>query len=139
MPASSDVPECLRHRLREAREAAGLTKSELATTVGLTTATITRLESGERHPSLGGLVKLCDALDVTADHLLGRDAAVPADLPDSTRRLLAAVSPLPMADQDLVIGLARLIGEQRAAEVPVRIDPLKPAKPKGKARKKGKR
>lgn len=61
--------------LRDQRERRGLTQVELAAKAELTPAAISHFETGLRVPSPRNLAKLADALEVTADHLLGRQVA----------------------------------------------------------------
>lgn len=59
-----------------------LTQARLADVVGVETSTITHIENGRRAPSVGVLVRICDALD------LGTDERVEA------LRLAASVQPV---------------------------------------------
>src|SRR6476469_5123652 len=82
-----DPAECGR-RLKEARERAGISQRRLAFP-GCTAAYISRIEAGERIPSLQLLRELGRRLGVTADWLAtGSDAA----LPESQRLLEAEVA-----------------------------------------------
>jgi transcriptional regulator with XRE-family HTH domain len=58
--------------LKAARKARGLSQQALADMIGIEQQTFQRLEAGKRDPSVKVLVRLCDALDVSADALLGR-------------------------------------------------------------------
>lgn len=60
-------------RLHGARETRGLTLDQLATLAGLSKAHLSRLESGERQPSIGMLVDLASALGTRISTLLGED------------------------------------------------------------------
>src|SRR4051812_41532812 len=51
-------------RLRELREAAGLTQQQLAERAGMAWRTITHLEGGDRKPSWETVLALCQALGV---------------------------------------------------------------------------
>jgi len=57
-------------RMREERERLGFTREQLAETVDLAPLYIGQLERGERQMSLDTLVKICDRLHISADHLL---------------------------------------------------------------------
>lgn len=60
-------------RVRKCREALGLSKAELARLAGFPRATITHVEQRNSDGlSAKTLSKLADALDVSADYLLGR-------------------------------------------------------------------
>ena len=61
-------------RLRAAREARGLTLDQLSASTGISKAHLSRLESGERQPSVGILVELAAALGTRVGTLLGEDA-----------------------------------------------------------------
>jgi transcriptional regulator with XRE-family HTH domain len=60
-------------RLRELRERLDMTQVELAAQSGVTTAYISRIETGER-PNIGGdvLIRLAEALQTSTDYLLGQ-------------------------------------------------------------------
>lgn len=77
--AGSSVPwdqDCGR-RVREAREALGLTQLELARKIGQNnTASLSYIERARRAVSGLVLVRLADALDTSVDWLLGRPVAV---------------------------------------------------------------
>lgn len=53
------------HRLTRAREHLGITKAELARRAGVSRATITRIEKGERSPSIELLQTLQSIFDWT--------------------------------------------------------------------------
>ena len=59
-------------RIREARLSLELTQAELAERAGLQESWISHFEVGRRKPSVRNLLRLADALDCSADWLLGR-------------------------------------------------------------------
>jgi transcriptional regulator with XRE-family HTH domain len=59
--------------LREGRTRAGLTLEQLAERADLSTAHLSRLESGDRQPSIAALISLARALGVSVSVLLGED------------------------------------------------------------------
>lgn len=61
-------------RLRRLRQEHGFTQSEIATLADVTPLTYSKYERGESIPSSVTLIKLCDALGVSADYLLGRSS-----------------------------------------------------------------
>lgn len=61
-------------RLRAARDRAGLTLEHVADATGLSKAHLSRLETGERQPSIAALLDLSAALGVPANVLLGEDS-----------------------------------------------------------------
>lgn len=61
-------------RLKKEREQLGLNQSELAEMAQIPASSISHFEAGTREPAIGTLVRLANALKVTTDKLLGRDA-----------------------------------------------------------------
>lgn len=61
-------------RLKAARELRHLSQAALAERAGLPPTSISHFEGGTRKPSFDNLRLLADALNVTADYLLGRVA-----------------------------------------------------------------
>ena len=82
----------LGERLRAAREARGLTLDQLSASVGVSKAHLSRLESGDRQPSVGILVEVAAALGTRVSALLSEDVAgAPlATFAPDTPRLAAA-------------------------------------------------
>jgi transcriptional regulator with XRE-family HTH domain len=68
-------------RLRELREAKGLTQKELAESTGLTTDGIAKLERSARSPTWETVVALCQALGVA----VGEFAKEPSPPPERRR------------------------------------------------------
>ena len=64
--------------LREERTRAGLTLEQLAQRADLSTAHLSRLESGDRQPSVAALIALSRALGVSMSTLLGERRGDPA-------------------------------------------------------------
>jgi XRE family transcriptional regulator, regulator of sulfur utilization len=69
-----DAVPNLPDRLRQLREAAGLTLDQLARAANTSLYSVSKFERGERLPSLPTAYRLADALGVTVDSL--RTAAV---------------------------------------------------------------
>ena len=61
-------------RLRTAREARGLTQSDLARRLGTPPSAIAHFEGERRKPSFANVRAIAKALDVSADYLVGRAA-----------------------------------------------------------------
>ena len=59
-------------RLKELREARGLTQEELADLMGVVPRQYQRYERGEGEPKLAGGIFLADFYDVSLDYLVGR-------------------------------------------------------------------
>ena len=57
---------------RAAREQLGLTQAQVAELVGLVPLVYSRLERGKMLPSVPTLLRICNALDISADEALGR-------------------------------------------------------------------
>ena len=64
--------EALPANLKSLREMRGLTQAQLGTRAGLAAAVVSHFETGQRAPSIESLARLADALEVSADVLLGR-------------------------------------------------------------------
>lgn len=64
------IYECGMNRIRELREAAGLTTQQLADRVGTSQPQITRLETGGRRLTLHWMQRLADALNVEPQDLI---------------------------------------------------------------------
>jgi len=62
--------EIIGKRLRDSREAHGMTQAELADGIGVCTSYIGQLERGEKKPSIETIVKVCAALNIPVDYLL---------------------------------------------------------------------
>ena len=63
--------EAFRERLKEEIKALGLTTVELAEKVGVSPEMVTQYYTTKKLPRLDTFVRLCKALDVSADYLLG--------------------------------------------------------------------
>ncbi|MCP3060982.1 helix-turn-helix domain-containing protein [Myxococcus sp. K38C18041901] len=73
---------------RAARSQLGLTQAEVAQQMGLASEVYSRLERGKMLPSLTTLHRLCEALDVSPDELLGFTRATPPSTETPARRRL---------------------------------------------------
>lgn len=69
-------------RIREAREAKGLSQAQLAKRAGMVPSAISHFETGSRLPSLQSLDKLAAALLLSPGELLGDPKAAAAPLED---------------------------------------------------------
>jgi transcriptional regulator with XRE-family HTH domain len=82
-------------RLKDMREARGLSQTELGDRVGLSKQQIYRYEQGRGEPDASTLTKLAKELEVSADYLLGlvddyQGHLLEADLPADEREALLA-------------------------------------------------
>lgn len=62
-------------RIKQLREAAGLTQRELGERIGVSGPAVAMWETGENRPTLTNLEKLSDVLGVSVDAILGRNSA----------------------------------------------------------------
>jgi transcriptional regulator with XRE-family HTH domain len=69
--ADDEVLDAVGPRLRAMRRDRGITLADLATTTGVSESTLSRLESGQRRPSLELLLPLARIYDVPLDDLVG--------------------------------------------------------------------
>src|ERR671928_92803 len=70
-PTIPDVLAEVGPRLRRLRERRGITLTALAATTGISKSTLSRLESGQRKPSLELLLPLAEAHRMPLDELVG--------------------------------------------------------------------
>ncbi|MBA2810224.1 helix-turn-helix transcriptional regulator [Streptomyces sp. KM273126] len=70
-PTDDDVLDAVGPRLRALRRDRGITLADLASTTGVSESTLSRLESGQRRPSLELLLPLARIYDVPLDDLVG--------------------------------------------------------------------
>lgn len=61
----------MRTRLQEWRERRGVSQRKLSELSGVHHVSLARLESGKLDPQLSTLLKLCEALDITLNQLVG--------------------------------------------------------------------
>ncbi|MFD7031695.1 helix-turn-helix domain-containing protein [Streptomyces sp. NPDC059917] len=97
-------------RLRRLRARRGLTLAALAATTGISTSTLSRLESGQRRPGLDLLLPLADAYGVPLDDLVGapevgdpRVRLTPRALPHGGTSVALSRSPGPLQAFKMVI------------------------------------
>jgi transcriptional regulator with XRE-family HTH domain len=88
-------------RLKQAREARGLSQNGLAAALGgeVTQSAVSYWESGKNLPATEMLRELCGVLGVSADWLLGLDDAAPAR---GAERLAHEVAALPLEQRKLI-------------------------------------
>ena len=67
------MPSEFRNRLRGAREQKRMSQGELANAVGLSQASVSQFEKGQRQPTPAIIRKLAKALDVSEEALAGQD------------------------------------------------------------------
>lgn len=95
-PSVGAVIEQIPSRLRRAREQKGSTLADLARVTGLSTSTLSRLESGQRKPSLELLLPITVALGIPLDEIVAAprivDPRVPQEPTSKDGRILIPLS-----------------------------------------------
>ncbi|ALG13714.1 helix-turn-helix domain-containing protein [Kibdelosporangium phytohabitans] len=95
-PTVDAVIEQIAPRLRRAREKKGVSLADLARVTGISTSTLSRLESGQRKPSLELLLPVTAALGVPLDEIVSAprivDPRVPQQPEKSGGRVLIPLS-----------------------------------------------
>ena len=61
-------------KIRQLREARGMTQQDLAKTIGVSQATVSDWESGKINPDLVRAVKLADLFNTSLDVIYGRES-----------------------------------------------------------------
>ncbi len=59
----------MNHKMREKRQACGLSQADLAKAIGVARQTVNMVENGEYNPTLSLCLKICRALGCTLDDL----------------------------------------------------------------------
>lgn len=100
-------------RIRDIRKERGLNQDQLAELASLNRVTIAKYESGRVEPGAHALSRIADALDVSADVLLGRtDEVRPAPESPQTeeaRIFLRGIDKLPQEERKQLLEMARLM------------------------------
>lgn len=97
-------------RIKEAREAKGLTQEQLAEIVGLSSTHISVIERGVKAPKLETFIEIANALDVTSDSLL-------LDVLDNSLQITATelseqIKRLPPKEQRKILKAVRALVEE---------------------------
>jgi len=112
-PPKSVAPD-IGQRIAAARRRADISQAKLAETLGVTQQTIGTLERRTSAPRTATVVKIAEALGVSANELLGIDTAKPAKV--ATKGRLQAtfeeVGGLPRSDQ---VKILEVVGDMLAA------------------------
>lgn len=85
-------------RIKKLRTEAGLTQSELAKRLGISTSTVGMYEHGRRNPDSFMLIKLGKQFSVSVDHLLGID-----DQTNEATEIIAKMSEMIMKGKDIML------------------------------------
>jgi transcriptional regulator with XRE-family HTH domain len=108
---SSQYSKDFQDRLRHSRELKGLSQGDLAGKTGLQASAISHFESGRRAPSFENLRRLADALSVSTDYLLGREAEVGASGP-VVQSMFRDVENLSARDLQTLADFAKLLSDK---------------------------
>jgi transcriptional regulator with XRE-family HTH domain len=99
------------YRIKESRLLRKLSQEELAQLAGFQTSAISHFETGRRDPSAANLVRLCNALAVSADYLLGRTSE-PVPTGSAVEQLLSDFGRMTTEDQASFRKFARMLAEK---------------------------
>ena len=80
----------------------GLAQNEFAAQLNLGATTLNNYIKGRRLPDLNTLCKMCDALGVSCDYMLGRSRVVTSQISEAEWQLLAAYRAANVRDRGLV-------------------------------------
>ncbi|GCE01965.1 helix-turn-helix domain-containing protein [Embleya hyalina] len=108
-PTIGAVIEQIAPRLRRAREKRNVSLAALARATGISTSTLSRLESGQRKPGLELLLPITVALDVPLDEIVAAPRIVDPRVPQHPARKNGRV----------LIPLSRRQGEPRAYKMTI--------------------
>jgi transcriptional regulator with XRE-family HTH domain len=115
------VLDAVAPRLRELRRRRGYTLAELSSATGISTSTLSRLESGLRKPTLDLLIRLATAYRANLDDLVGApQIADPRIHPKPIYRNGRAIIPLTKQNPDLHAFKMVLPGHPPDAPIPQR-------------------
>lgn len=101
------MSDALGARLREAREARGMSLRALAGAIGVSPSLLSQVETGRTKPSVSTLYALVSELDISTDLLLGRDdaplePAIPAPAAEPAARPVVEMKHQREADNPMV-------------------------------------
>lgn len=105
---SSTELKIFQKRLKSAREQRNMSQSDLARVSGLQPSAISHFENDRRSPSFENLKKLSDALSVSIDYLLGREAETDVSGP-TMQRIFRGASEMSQSDLDAFADMADIL------------------------------
>jgi transcriptional regulator with XRE-family HTH domain len=112
-------------RLRQLREQAQLTQSQLGDKIGQTKSNISKYERGELEPNIQTLFVLANVFDVTVDYLLGKSEEKAPDKPDDDKGNnkfgddIGSLSPESQAKAKKYIEMLKTLDKLKPEEKPV--------------------
>ena len=99
-------------RLKEVREAKGVSQETLAKSLDVTQGLVSQYESGLIPMTLDTILDVCDILGCSIDYLLGREVQY-TETPIG--RMIKAFSELKSEDQQLMVAMTEAAGAVRGA------------------------
>lgn len=100
-------------KIRELRQAAGISQEQLAELSSLNRVTVAKYEAGRIEPGAQALARIADALDVSTDVLLGRsdDVPEPSARPrtEESRIISACVDKMSREDRERALALMKAV------------------------------
>ena len=94
-------------RLRELRESRNLSQQTIADSIGCSSVTYSRYETGQREPSLDMLVELAKFFNVSVDYLVGRTSPGESALSDFERMLVEASRDADSSVNEIVLDILK--------------------------------
>ena len=91
-------------RIKQYREAAGLSQERLAEATGLSTNFISYIERGARQPSLDNFIRIANAINISADLLLA-DVLENPKQQDHISEYIKRIEILPPKDRQRIIAV----------------------------------
>ena len=107
--SSRKIEEVVRARLRELRAARGLTQEQLCEAAGVSVDAVTRIERGERTPTLATLASLARALGVEVTDLVRTEPLPAPRFKPPIQRLVTMLSSQPDEVQDAAEQMVRVL------------------------------
>lgn len=98
-------------KIRELRLAANLSQEQLAEMASLNRVTVAKYEIGRIEPGAQALSRIADALEVSADVLLGKEAEAPASSAEpktkEARIVSTGMDKMPPAERERVLNILK--------------------------------
>lgn len=110
------VNDMVGHRLKQAREDAGLTQQELCEILDISRTSITQYENGKYAIPLEILLKFPNILNRPIAYFLGLDFKTLADLSPETQEIIRLLEPLESKYKEAILGYVRFTAEEAKKE-----------------------
>lgn len=110
MSTEAEQRQLIAHRVKEARQLAGLSQGQVAKMMGMHRPTISEIEAGNRRVSADEISRFADIYDVSTGYLLG---AAPDKLAMDDPKLQLAARELAKLSPDALDGLLRALAAVR--------------------------